>query len=123
MTTFTWALADPPSSSVTVTVMLRGPSAVTGYAWDAVHVPTPADSVTVPATGGLPSPKVTVQVWVSFVPGSVNGAVTGTGVLASNSWPGVGLVMLTAGATLATVTVVESLATPPEPSFAVRVAM
>src|SRR5882724_9730095 len=56
----------------------------------------------------MPGPKSAAQVCVSFVPGSVKCAVTVTGTPRFTNAPSAGLVIVTAGAALATVNVVVS---------------
>src|SRR5882672_10913996 len=104
MITRTTAVAEPPSSSRTVTSTLCVPETVKGC--EAAQVPVPGVSVTVPAETGVPSAKSTVQVWLSFVPISVNGAVNATVEPDVNTLPSAGAEMLTAGATLNRVSVV-----------------
>src|SRR5512138_748518 len=67
-------LPEPLSLSVTVIVTVYGlpPLLLSAYTCDgAVHVPEPLVSLTTPAVTAVPSPKFTVQVWVSNVPASV----------------------------------------------------
>src|SRR5256885_2688178 len=121
MTTLTVAVPTPPSSSRTVTSTSCGPSAVN--AWVVAHdpVPEPAVSVTVPLTTAVPSPKLTVQVWLSLRPASVNGAVNATVLPRTNNVPLAGAEMVTAGATLVNVNVVLAATGALTPSFPVSV--
>jgi hypothetical protein len=73
------------------------------YVLLAVQVPVPPDSFTVPVDVD-PSPHATVHVCVSAVPGSLKEALTDTDVPVLKTAPPSGLVILTVGATFATVT-------------------
>src|SRR4051812_34060664 len=102
-----------------VTSTVWAPSAVN--AWLVVQVPEPGACATVPTATGVPSAKSTVQVWVSLVAMSVKGAVNATGVPRVAVTPLAGAVMVTAGATLVRVRVVDFATGALTPSFAVRV--
>ena len=68
-----------------------------------MQVPAPLASLTVPVEL-VPSPHVTVQMWVSAVPASPNDAFALTEAFVWNDAPAVGEVTVTVGATFATVT-------------------
>jgi hypothetical protein len=68
-----------------------------------VHVPAPPVSLTVPVELA-PSPHVTVQVWVSPVPGSLKDADALTGADTWKLAPADGEVTLTVGGRFATAT-------------------
>src|SRR5262249_38522777 len=114
-TTSTLAVPTPPSSSATVTVIVNMPA--WAYVWLRLHAPS------WPNLSDVPSSQLIRQVCVSWVPGSVNGAIR---VTASDTGPavhGAGEVMVMLGATLAMRTVAVSLTGGFTPSSAVRVTM
>src|SRR5512141_1725145 len=106
MATATWAL--PPSPSLTVTVMVRGPARA--YACGSAHDAT-AD----------PSPQSTVQVSTSEGPGSLTST---SGEIASpitNCWLATGATTVRVGLTLAIVTAALSATVDPSARLTVSV--